>query len=263
MSDPAYTAEKVLTSLHINSPQEFWLWSLEEIAWERHALVTEKLLSSAEARITIYRDKAVITVSTAISNPQRKRFSVAHELGHFEMHRYRSSLFLCSSEDINEGDVKDVVNQLEREANEFAAALLLPGRLFQPLCDEEDPSLCHIGELAHKFDTSLTATALRYIRFTEAPVALVYSKRGEIKWVRQSDELKALQLFIHNRRRLDDTSIASRGLPMQRHVPADIWFNEGQFDKSAQIMEHSRQMPNYDAVMTLLWLDRDIVDDDD
>ena len=261
MTYPSATAEKVLNEVGIKSSDD--LRYLEEIAWERNALVRVKLISGAEARLTTYGDRAIITISSTISNSHRKRFSIAHELGHLEMHRHRSMLSACLSEDIEEGAMRDAVNIMEREANEFASALLLPKRFFKPLCDTGGPSLDHIGELAHKFDTSLTATALRYIRFTEAPVALVYSKRGEIKWVRQSDELKELQLFIHNRRRLDDTSIASRGLPMQRHVPADIWFDEGQFDKSAQIMEHSRQMPNYDAVLTLLWLDRDIVDDDD
>ena len=225
---PSATAEKVLNEVGIKSPDD--LRYLELIAWERNALVRDKLLSGAEARLTIYRDNGIITVSTAISNPQRKRFSIAHELGHFEMHRHRSSLFVCLSEDINEGDVKDARNQLERQANEFASALLLPERFFKPLCDEEAPSLDHIGELAHKFNTSLTATALRYIRFTEAPVALVYTENQYIKWVGQSVELKEMRLFIDPRKRLHSTSMAARQSRRQQHVRADIWFDEGKID---------------------------------
>ena len=261
MTYPTAAADKVLNQLGIKSPAA--LQRLEDIAWTRGAEVRYAPLSSAEGRLIVDRGKGIITISPTGSNWQRKRFSIAHELGHFEMHQHRNSLFLCSSEDINEGDVKDVVNRLEREANEFASALLLPERLFQPLCAEEDPSLDHIAELARQFDTSLTATALRYMHFTESPVAVTYAENGQIKWVGQSAELQEQQLFIHARRKLDSTSLASRGICRQQHVPADTWFDEGRFDKSAQVMEHSRQMPNYGAVLTLLWLDRDIVEDDD
>ena len=261
MTYPSATAEKVLNEVKIRSSDD--LRYLEEIAWERKALVRVKLISGAEARLTTYGDRAVITISSAISNAHRKRFSIAHELGHLEMHRYRSMLSACLSEDIRDDDVKEAGRQLEREANRFASALLLPERFFKPLCDEGDPSLDHIAELAHKFDTSLTATALRYVRFTEAPVALVYGEDQDIKWVAQSAELKKLQLFIHARRKLDSTSLAVRQSQRRQHVPIDIWFDEGKFDKNAQIMEHSWPMPRHNAVLTLLWQDEDITGEDD
>ena len=123
MAYPAAAAEKVIDQLGIKSPGD--LQRLEDIAWIRGAEVEQAPLSSAEGRLIVYGESAMITISTTVSNPRRKRFSIAHELGHFEMHRHRSSLFLCSSEDIDEGDARDAFNELEREANEFASALLL------------------------------------------------------------------------------------------------------------------------------------------
>ena len=153
---------------------------------------------------------------------------------------------------------------MEREANEFASALLLPeADSSSPCATTGGPSLDHIGELAHKFDTSLTATALRYIRFTEAPVALVYAEDQHIKWVGQSAELKELGLFIESGRRLHSTSMAARQSRKQQHVHADIWFDNKKLDDNAQIMEHSWPMPRHNAVLILLWQDEDITGEDD
>ena len=258
---PADIAEKVLNQLGIKSPEDLQL--LEEIAWTRGAIVQQLPMSSAEARLVIDRNGAVITISSTVSNPQRKRFSIAHELGHLEMHRHLSSLSRCLSGDIREDEVKDAGKRLEHEANVFASALLLPERLFKPLCDTEDPSLDHIAELARQFDTSLTATALRYMRFTEAPVALVYAEDQDVKWVGRSAELKGLGLFIESGRRLHSTSRAARQSRKQQHVHADIWFDNRKLDDNAQIMEHSWPMPRHNAVLTLLWQDEDITGEDD
>lgn len=261
MTYPVAVAEKILNQLSINSPAA--LQRLEDIAWVRGAEVRYAPLSGAEGRLIVNRGKGIITISTTVPNPQRKRFSIAHELGHFEMHQQRTSLFLCSIDDIYDGVVKNAVNKMEREANEFASAFLLPERFFNPLCDENNPSLDHIAQLARHFDTSLTATALRFIHFTVAPVALVCTEDQYIKWVRQSEELKDLGLFIDSGRRLHSSSMAARRSQVQQHVRADIWFDHGNFHDDAQIMEHSWHMPNHNAALTLLWLDEDITDETD
>lgn len=261
MNYPTFAAEKVLDELHITSSDDLLL--LDEIAWARGALVREKRLSGAEARLTIYRDKAIITISSTVSNPQRKRFSIAHELGHLEIHRHRDLLSVCLSDDIAYNGVMDTGKKLEQEANEFASALLLPERLFKPLCDTENPSLNYIEELSQLFDTSLTATALRFVHYSYEPVALVYSEHQRIKWVKQSSELKEMGIFIHGRRKLHNTSMASRGINKQKYVLASIWFDEGRFDQSARLLEHSWQIPSQRAVLTLLWLDEQITDEED
>ena len=138
MTDPTRAAEKVLDSLPITTPAD--LRFLEDIVWERGALVQQMPFANAEARVTICRDKGIITISSTVSSSQRKRFSIAHELGHFELHRYRKALSVCLSEDINADEAQTAGKRLEQEANEFASALLLPERFFRPLCDLEEPS---------------------------------------------------------------------------------------------------------------------------
>jgi len=47
----------------------------------------------------------------------RRRFTMAHELGHYRLHRHRQQLFMCSRLDRS---------RMEWEANRFAVELLLP-----------------------------------------------------------------------------------------------------------------------------------------
>lgn len=261
MSYPSYAAKRVLEDLGINTPED--LQFLEEIAWTRGALIKEFPLTGAEARLTVYRNKAIITISSNIQNTQRKRFSIAHELGHLEIHRSSSSLAICISEDIDNETSEVLRKKTEQEANEFASALLLPEHLFKPLCNEEDPSLACVKRLSNMFDTSLTATALRYIEFSDEPIAVVYSENKYIKWVQQSSELKEMELYINPRRKLDDRTVAASLVKGRKRVNANAWFDEGYLDKDAHIVEHSLYIPNYNSVLTLLWVDEEINHEDE
>lgn len=261
-----YAAEQVLDKLNITDRHDLQL--LEYIAWERGALVRERHLDGAEARLTVVGNKAMITISTAVTDPRRKRFSIAHELGHLEMHRHKSHLSLCTIEDLNNWKIRQGDSNLEQEANEFAAALLLPERFFAPLCKREAPSLDFISELGEIFNVSLTATALRYLDYCGEPCTVVFSQDQCVKWFRGNKQFATLELFIEVRERLDPSSLAnslfqnSTSRKSSKRVRASAWFAEGQYRQDATVQECSLAMPGYNAVLTLLWVDDDIEDDD-
>jgi Zn-dependent peptidase ImmA (M78 family) len=52
--------------------------------------------------------------------PQRKLFTLAHELGHYFLHRHFQKQFTCNFSS------KGPTTRLEQEANRFAAELLMP-----------------------------------------------------------------------------------------------------------------------------------------
>jgi hypothetical protein len=55
---------------------------------------------------------------------ERRNFTLAHELGHYFLHRHESSKFVDLSEDLSgQHD-----SEIEQQANAFAAAVLLPSR---------------------------------------------------------------------------------------------------------------------------------------
>lgn len=61
----------------------------------------------------------------------RQRFSVAHEIGHFVLHRDAQELFIDKTyfAAFRDGRSSTGEDRREREANGFAAALLMPARL--------------------------------------------------------------------------------------------------------------------------------------
>lgn len=266
MALPHYAAERVLDDLKVTSPAD--LLALDSIAWARSALVLYRDLRGAEARLVIFGRKAIITISNTVSDSRRRRFSVAHEMGHLELHRRHSSVFLCSSEDIENWEKRETDTNLEREANSFAAALLLPNRFVTSRCKGKEPSLHLVSELAAAFHVSLTATAIRYLQFCEEPCAVVFSKDGYMKWFQASQGFKELGFFIPAPGPLDAASLAGRffrGYTIRetpRRITAACWFEPGPYRPEATILEQSWAMPGYNAVLTLLWIDQDIEDED-
>ena len=73
------TAVDLLQSLGITEPAEIDICA---IAQSRGATVVEKLVTGCEARIVGYGERAIIVVNSE-SISSRKRFSAAHELGHW------------------------------------------------------------------------------------------------------------------------------------------------------------------------------------
>lgn len=93
--------------------------------------------------------------------PGRRRFTIAHELGHWvcQCLEGRTAPMYCRSDEVGppDGDTR----QLEREANVFAAELLMPKAA---VCKEfgESPRLQH---MAARFGVSEDAIAWRLYNF--------------------------------------------------------------------------------------------------
>jgi Zn-dependent peptidase ImmA (M78 family) len=117
--------------------------------------------------------KAVIGVNTS-KHPNRQRFTVAHELGHALLHSGEKlhvdqgfEIKLRSSKPVGGYDLD------EKEANLFAAELLMPERLLERdlaeigRIDLEDQQ--SISELARRYRVSTQAMSIRlgYLRYLD------------------------------------------------------------------------------------------------
>jgi Zn-dependent peptidase ImmA (M78 family) len=76
-------AERLLQELGITEPDEI---DLEVIAYYVGAGVRFRRLEGCEAHIVGTSDQAIITINDR-SGFRRQRFSIAHELGHWQHHR--------------------------------------------------------------------------------------------------------------------------------------------------------------------------------
>jgi Zn-dependent peptidase ImmA (M78 family) len=130
-----------------------------------------------------------IAYATHIDNEGFKRFSVAHELGHYFLPGHVEAVLRDG--DIHESHAGFVSgDRYELEADHFAAGLLMPHQLFTPLLRRAGDGVTAIEHLAGVCQTSLTATAIRYTQCSSEPVAVVISTGASIDYCFMSDALR-------------------------------------------------------------------------
>jgi hypothetical protein len=100
-----------------------------------------------------------LNAGEARESPGRRRFTIAHELGHWvcQCLEGRVAPIYCRSTDVGVGEGR----QLEREANVFAAELLMP----EPLVRQHFARDSSLDELASSFGVSSEAMAWRLYNF--------------------------------------------------------------------------------------------------
>lgn len=89
-------------------------------------------------------------------NIKRQRFTLAHELGHYFLHKEKNINFVDTTF-FRSNDTTSI----EYIANEFAARLLMPENIVRKLIDNEQ--IKNIGMLAEKFDVSSAAMKYRVL----------------------------------------------------------------------------------------------------
>lgn len=95
-------------------------------------------------------------------NPQRKTFTIAHELGHLFLHmgfRTNNQLWEHQNETVYR---RFGLSEQEYQANEFAASLLMPKEIYKKVLDENSSgNLANISEVACYFKVSVAAATNR------------------------------------------------------------------------------------------------------
>ena len=76
----------------------------------------------------------------------------------------------------------------EAEANVFAAELIMPESLFAPTAASSLPSFEIVEQLAEDFQTTLTATAIRYVQLCNRKCAVVCSSNRRVDWCWRNPE---------------------------------------------------------------------------
>ena len=194
-----------------------------------------------------------IVIRKSIREAGRKNFTLAHEMGHYLLPGHDETELVCASTDI--GNWGGGSRQIEREADEFAAELLMPSVLVQKIVASSDPSLQLIEKIAGRFHTSLSAAAWRYCDLAKEPCAVVWSNEGRIEWSKRS---VSFPFVLHKGASLRADSMASRAskglvIPKQpQEGPADAWISASNVDVP-NLFEQSKPLPAYGSVVSLLW----------
>ena len=200
-----------------------------------------------------------ILLRDSITESGRKAFTIAHEIGHFVLPGHEKADLVCTSEDI--GNWSDATRKFEREADEFAAELLMPMSLVQPVVRAARPSISVIEKIAEAGRASLSAAAWRFCDVTSERCAVVWSTRRFVSWSKRSAE------FGHwiprgaevQRGTFAFDCFSSERVPKEpQPVEASLWLESATIAPGARIQEESKFLPSYESVLSLLWIDHRI-----
>jgi hypothetical protein len=187
----------------------------------------------------------------------RRAFTIAHEFGHFILHRalideseeYEDGIY-CSEDSV----LRRAGNGIEKEADTFAANLLMPLHDFRKQIPAKTrPDFDLLGAAAKRYGVSMTAAVLRWLEYTETRAMMVVSNEGFGIWARPSQAAFKSGLYIKTKDvmyelpgqaaavRRDYTDDTKKGFAQ----PAGVWFRE-------PLVEMCLRSDHYDQEITLL-----------
>ncbi len=197
-----------------------------------------------------------IFYNTAIASKGRVNFTLAHEFGHYLLHRQAyPNGFYCGQQDVVRWDSE--YGQIEHQANVFAANFLMPLDDFRrQISANAKVDLDIIAHCADRYRVSLIAAVLRWLSYTEKRAVLVVARDGYILWARSSEA--ALKTGAFFRTSAGPIEIPAASLPIRQDLLVDgraavdhdrgVWFKE-------PVREMTVFAEQYDFSISLLLLD--------
>ncbi len=174
----------------------------------------------------------------------REKFTLAHELGHYLLHRRPLSAadFVggVANEDVDERAFScnpldrhlwhKSKEEIEGEADTFASYLLMPIDDYRQQVAGQDMSFDLLRHVARRYGVSLTAVVRKWIEFTDQRAAMVLGRDGFALWGWSSASAYKSGIFINSGMELPEMSIAARGLSAQNGetnlpiaLPENVW----------------------------------------
>ena len=225
---PGQRAEARIAGLGITEPRDL---DVDLIAMDADMEVIYENLQGCEATLVGVGNRAIATVRCSTVRG-RERFSVGHELGHWDIHRGRA--FRCRVDDPDQNWNSDAL--LEKEADSYASHLLMPSSMFNSRVKTLGiPGFREIEGLSEVFATSVLATCMRVADINTLPVILAcYNARGVLRWQKAAADVPPRWWL---RQQLDDDSFAHELLqngkshPNPGRQPAEAWFENMDADR--------------------------------
>jgi len=183
--------------------------------------------------------------------PQRQRFTVCHELAHIVL-----GLPSEHKETPSWSSVKRATNEICCDI--FAAELLLPANLVQPLIAQANIGFRSIDDLAARAEASFSMTGSRFAVLARAPCAFVFSERGTIRYAARSTSLRDAKGWIAPRTAIPRGSVSERVRAGDvcegpEEISADMWLSDWRC--GGGLLEQARHLQKWDQTLTLIWFE--------
>jgi Zn-dependent peptidase ImmA (M78 family) len=213
------------------------------------------------------KTRGIILVKAG-AEPNRRRFTIGHELGHFLIPSHKGNR-QCTATDLRETRRETIHQRQEAEANRFSAGLLMPKPWFvrdMQALGEADVS--HIQRLVDDYHVSLEACANRYVELTTDTCAVVFSKDGVIRYTRRSTDFPFLSVRKGDSLPRGSSSWDASRVPLRvptgwAEIDGAVWLETKWGQAPPRVLEQSMRQAN-GVQTTLLFVEsRDGDDDDD
>lgn len=261
-SNPIASAQSIISEFYIQKPDDISeLRTLTGICGSKKIYVKPDQLDNCAAKILIEDDNAIIVYDKNITYEPRIKFSIAHEMGHYFLHRNIRHLF---------EDTDEVLNKLflstgiEKEADQFASELLMPSNIFVETiktCGIPMPDFNMVKHLSTVFNMSILATTLKLVRCGNYCIALIACEDKKIKWYHADSEfpyrLKPRGTVLDNTTSAYEFFSSGKHFLEHQEIYSDAWTTNAESEDI--IIEHTHCSDQYGYTLTIIWKEGDVI----
>lgn len=269
LSKAEATARKITVEAGLDDVKYLRQIDLKVLIQSRGAFYEEISMDGKDGRIVSHGGKSIISLNKAITDPGKKRFTAAHELGHFELHKNLT---------VGADTQYELCNWYhsgshEKEANEFASELLMPSALFENQCKNQKFGPKLLVSLADIFLVSRTAAILKFLKTGNHPVMIVCTQSNKIRWWKMSKSMEESEhdyiegwfkyrVKVTNNLPPPPDSVVGQLFrksnkydTSDRHqeIEKSVWFLTK--DEDPAMFEFCHFIPAYDFALSVIWED--------
>jgi Zn-dependent peptidase ImmA (M78 family) len=251
LTEPEKRALELIEKYNVDSPAGL---NLEKIANEEYLFIEETNTTEYQGRIKFNDEYGLISINKNISDLGAKRFTIAHEMGHFYLEKKEHfNKHICRFANIYSKE------KLEADANKFAAELLMHRPWFNKIILNRPVNMELMKEVSENFGVSLTAAAIRYAEIGQYPIAVIMSHDGKVEWNYINEYFPFNWIPEGYRVRKESSAYdffnGKEAQTCDDLVPAYTWFSEDSNCKSSTyFFEQNVVIKKHNSVLTLLWL---------
>ncbi|WP_157974629.1 MULTISPECIES: ImmA/IrrE family metallo-endopeptidase [unclassified Lewinella] len=187
---------------------------------------------------------------------KRGRFTLAHELGHYIIPHHHEAIKMG---EVNFSTITfNQHNYFEREADYFAASILMPTALFKRFCEGRPFGIELIRLLSNTFDASILSVLKRYCEIGNHEIMVIACQNGKLVWYEKSKDFPAYKhrFSIGNTPPLDsfmnEYILGNKSESELSHSYSGDWFYTN-FERPMR--EYCLYYQKFRHILSVLWFD--------
>ncbi|MEC7771847.1 MAG: ImmA/IrrE family metallo-endopeptidase [Bacteroidota bacterium] len=221
-------------------------------------------LNNADGKIIRGKTRTIIKVNSSIPYPERIRFVVAHELGHYFLHD-KLEIHTDNSRTLNWFKIEKQAKRgvQEFEANDFASEFLMPEILFRQFVYNKTFTPSLIKEISTRFQTSLTSVIYRLLSLDIAPILVVFITDGVVRYWRKSPDLRGWVKDITKLSPPEDSvakeyldanyEFVYKGDEKAQEISRSTWFQLYENQEDSDFLEYCIPTKQYKTIISVIW----------